>query len=250
MLRWVQSCPSTQDILAKSTPEVTAVATLDQTKGRGRRGRAWQSAMGSSLALSWRAPVAMLDVASLPLISLAAGVALYRWVSKVNSTGSHDYDAVSQLHLKWPNDLLFEKRKIAGILCEGRIDQAGQSVLVGIGLNLSKHPSFPPMSSSLDEVISTMTEYDHFKESWILEKTPQLIVELERSVHELISKPNDLLDRWRRYGLPLGEPLKAAGYVGRYGGINDQGALLLDIGQRVISVEGGEVNLISSIPNQ
>ena len=99
-----------------------------QTQGRGRRGRQWQSPYGQSIYLS---AVAEFDggAAALEGLSLAVGVALVRALKRA---GAND------VGLKWPNDILADGRKLAGILLEMSGDVAGVcQVVVGIGLNVS-----------------------------------------------------------------------------------------------------------------
>jgi BirA family transcriptional regulator, biotin operon repressor / biotin---[acetyl-CoA-carboxylase] ligase len=99
-----------------------------QTAGRGRRGRTWVSPYGSNIYLS---AVAEFEggAAALEGLSLAVGVALVRALSSVGVEG---------VQLKWPNDLLWQGKKLAGILLEMSGDVAGPcQVVVGIGLNIS-----------------------------------------------------------------------------------------------------------------
>ena len=80
----------------------------EQTEGRGRRGRSWVSPFGSSIYLSifWSYPS---GPAHLSALSLAAGVAV---VDGLKALG------VAQVGLKWPNDILWDGRKLAGLLLE------------------------------------------------------------------------------------------------------------------------------------
>ena len=140
---WLTHCESTQDELWRASHEVTAIATAHQTSGRGRHGRVWRSEPGQSLALSWRAPIIDLEVKMLPLLSLAAGVAVHRWLCRFVLPRHID-----ELVLKWPNDILFQGRKLVGILCEGRLITinclARQHVVIGIGINLFSAPQLIP----------------------------------------------------------------------------------------------------------
>jgi BirA family biotin operon repressor/biotin-[acetyl-CoA-carboxylase] ligase len=106
----------------------SCVATNLQTKGRGRRGRNWHAGLGASLAFSllWRFDC---GAAALSGLSLAVGVALMR---ALHSMG------VSQAKLKWPNDVLINREKLAGILIELQGDMEGPSTaVIGIGINLN-----------------------------------------------------------------------------------------------------------------
>ena len=103
----------------------TVVAEL-QTQGRGRRGRAWHAGLGSALTFSllWRFDR---GAAALSGLSLAVGVALAR------ALAAHDVAT----ELKWPNDVLWQGRKLAGILIEMRGDMPGPSAaVIGVGLNV------------------------------------------------------------------------------------------------------------------
>jgi BirA family biotin operon repressor/biotin-[acetyl-CoA-carboxylase] ligase len=103
-----------------------------QTAGRGRRGRRWIAPFGASLALSlaWTFRDVARDMASL---SLCAGVAVVRALARLGACG---------VMLKWPNDVLFEGNKLAGILVELRAEAAGPAhVVIGIGLNVALSPA-------------------------------------------------------------------------------------------------------------
>jgi BirA family biotin operon repressor/biotin-[acetyl-CoA-carboxylase] ligase len=98
-----------------------------QTAGRGRRGRTWIApyASGICLSCSW---LFRESPSQLSALSLAVGVAILRALRGVRVEGAA---------LKWPNDVLYEGRKLGGILCELRAEAAGPAyVVIGIGLNV------------------------------------------------------------------------------------------------------------------
>ena len=110
------------------------IAARRQTAGRGRRGRAWVSAPGNlyaSLLLVDAAPSAQL-----PGICFVAALALHdALLDAVHGL------APAQLKLKWPNDVLLDAKKIAGILVEGTALAMGRSATaIGIGVNCRHHP--------------------------------------------------------------------------------------------------------------
>ena len=241
---WMERCESTQDALRRQQSSTIALATFHQTQGRGRRGRTWVSPPRSSLALSWRAPTDSLEIEDLPLVSLAVGVALYQWIEGFVSIES---TSIEGLHLKWPNDLLFDGRKLAGILCEAAIiPPSTREVIVGVGVNLRRHELIPPQSATLDEICSVdlITESD-------LREAPRGVERLLSLLHEsLIQLTIDrkvLLNQWRESSLPIGTSLSTAGQHGLYRGINHRGALQLDIEGRVLTVESGEVALVGEL---
>jgi BirA family biotin operon repressor/biotin-[acetyl-CoA-carboxylase] ligase len=116
---------------ALGAPHASCVAASLQTRGRGRRGRVWQSGLGASLTFSllWRFQS---GAAALSGLSLAVGVAMVR---------SFRAFGIAEAQLKWPNDLVVERqgqfRKLAGILIELQGDMEGPSAaVIGIGVNL------------------------------------------------------------------------------------------------------------------
>lgn len=114
-------------LAAGGHPHGACVAAELQTSGRGRRGRAWQAGLGNSLTFSvlWRFDC---GAGALSGLSLAVGVALMRALRELGVTGAG---------LKWPNDVLHDKQKLAGILIELQGDMDGPTAaVIGIGLNL------------------------------------------------------------------------------------------------------------------
>ncbi len=112
--------------------EGSAVVAEEQTAGRGTKGRSWHSPPGTGLYATFifRPP------AGPALLPLAIGVALHEAAA----------EAAPAVRLKWPNDLVWEGRKIAGVLCEAGTDGRGSRfVLAGIGINVGQGPGdFPP----------------------------------------------------------------------------------------------------------
>ena len=119
--RYVEVCPSTQRLLRPDDPEGAVAVAEEQTEGRGRLGRRWLAPPGTSLLCSLllrpRVPAPRL-----PELSLVAGAACAGAISTVGALTPA---------VKFPNDVLVEGRKVAGILAEAK---AGHVVL-GIGVN-------------------------------------------------------------------------------------------------------------------
>lgn len=113
--------------IAADAPHGAVLAAEMQTHGRGRRGRTWHAGLGGGLSFSllWRFNQ---GVGSLSGLSLAVGVALIRALRQAG---------VDDATLKWPNDVLHNYRKLAGILIEVQGDMLGPSAaVIGIGLNV------------------------------------------------------------------------------------------------------------------
>lgn len=102
-----------------------------QSEGRGRRGRRWRTPLGGGLCLSvgWQFADTPRELAAL---TLAVGVIARRALTRACGLA---------VGLKWPNDLVFEDRKLGGILLELRAEaQGGCHVVAGIGLNIALPP--------------------------------------------------------------------------------------------------------------
>src|SRR5215471_1826954 len=105
------SLGSTNDHLKEmvGAPEFTCVVADEQTAGRGRRARTWHSTPGDGLYLSILLLPESDSSSKLPLISLLAAVAVAETLIE---------RGVSEVDIKWPNDVLVNDRKICGILAE------------------------------------------------------------------------------------------------------------------------------------
>jgi BirA family biotin operon repressor/biotin-[acetyl-CoA-carboxylase] ligase len=106
----------------------------EQTAGRGRSDHQWHSAAGEGLYLSvlLRPQLPVADLVWLPLL---AGLATHRAISEVTALSAD---------LRWPNDILIESRKVAGILVEAQTESARTTAaVIGIGINIHQR-RFPP----------------------------------------------------------------------------------------------------------
>ena len=127
-LNVMDECDSTNAELHRrqDAPHGSALACEHQRAGRGRRGNAWHSGVGSSLtfSLKWRFSQ---GAAGLSGLSLAVSVAVVEALEGLGYRG---------IHLKWPNDLLHDGKKLGGILVEVSGDMQGPgTAIIGIGLN-------------------------------------------------------------------------------------------------------------------
>ena len=107
--------------------QATVCVAEVQTAGRGRKGRSWVAPFGGSICLSlgWQFTE---SPPTLPALSLAIGIAVVRVLRRMGASAAG---------LKWPNDILWQGRKLAGILIEMRGESAGPArVVIGLGLNV------------------------------------------------------------------------------------------------------------------
>jgi BirA family biotin operon repressor/biotin-[acetyl-CoA-carboxylase] ligase len=115
-------------LAADGAPDGTVVVADSQAAGRGRRGRAWLDEPGASLLAS----IVLrprLEPARLPGLSLAAAVAVAEALTRTAGVSPR---------LKWPNDVLVNGRKLAGILLETRLSGERPTTILGVGVNLSQ----------------------------------------------------------------------------------------------------------------
>lgn len=109
-----------------------AVRAHRQTAGRGQRGSAWLSAPGKNLTASWMLYPDALPVSVVFLLNMVASLAVTEWLKQQLPTSA-------ELQIKWPNDILVDGKKIAGILIETQLQKRQiSSACVGIGLNVGQ----------------------------------------------------------------------------------------------------------------
>jgi len=200
-----------RELAAAGAPHGTLVTTGLQTAGRGRQGRTWTAPAGRALLMS-------LVLRSFDgLTPLRAGLAVADL-------------AGADARVKWPNDVLVDGRKVAGILVEAR-PQEGWAVL-GIGVNVAVSPADLPV-----ETAGTLGRAPHELESTLAE----LLAGLET---RLTQPPGDVFAALRERDALLDRPVAWAGGEGIAAGIDDGGALLVRrAGGDVVALDAGEVHL-------
>ena len=200
-------------LAASGAPHGTLVTAAAQSAGRGRQGRTWSAPPGTALLMS----VVIRDPT--PLLSLAAGVA----VAEVASPAAR---------IKWPNDVLLEDRKVAGILVEGR-PQEGWAVL-GIGVNVAVDPAdLPP---ELRATAGTLGRPPGDVEV-VLEA---LLTGLTR---QLGAPQAGVLAAVRARDALRGRAVRWAGGEGTARGIDDEGRLVVATAGGTLALVAGEVHL-------
>jgi len=206
-------------LAAAGAPHGTLVTAAAQTAGRGRQGRTWSAPPGRALLMSLvlRDPRRLLPLAGAVAVAEAAGPAA---------------------RIKWPNDVLVDGRKVAGILAEGR-PQEGWAVL-GVGLNVAvRAGDLPP---ELRATAGTLG----LEPSDVEPVLGRLLGALERML-ALGDEP--LVDAWRERDALLGREIAWAAGRGRAAGIDAGGRLVVDVeGGGRTALEAGEVHLHPPAP--
>lgn len=129
-----ESVASTQALFDRSEPEGAVAVAEVQTGGRGRLGRAWEAPLGSSILCS--VLLRPRPDAALPQLSLVTGLAAAEAVEDA-------LDLAAQI--KWPNDVMVNRRKVAGVLAEA-IEGV---VVVGIGINVNQDRADLPTAAAV-----------------------------------------------------------------------------------------------------
>lgn len=178
MTVWLRSTTSTMKdaaaLAARGEGHGTVVVAEEQSAGIGRHGHSWHSEAGAGLYISviLRLPL-VLD--GLPLLTMALGLAAQRAVDDV---------AGVTCDLRWPNDLLLNEKKIAGILVQTTDGRSGTAALIaGVGVNVNQR-TFPDELRPIATSLLIETGREHSKDAL-----------LERIVAESLEYANLLADR-------------------------------------------------------
>ena len=223
---------------------VPVCLTEKQTAGRGRRGRQWQTPYATAVALSLRWTFDS-GAGGLAGLSLAVGVAVLRAVF------GH---GVCNARLKWPNDLICGNAKLGGILIEIAGDAAGPcNVVIGVGLNIS---------NSTTDIASSMHGIEQDWTDMISQQSGPQRVSRNQIAADLVSRLLEALFLFQEQGfrafmqayaehdalagrnisvLQGGEEIR-----GIAGGVDETGRLLLNVGEKVVAVNSGDVSVRAS----
>ena len=219
-----EACESTQGLLEPSHPEGAAAACEEQTAGRGRLGRNWTAPRGTAVLCS-----VLLHPPSgrrLQELSLVAGVA-------VANTVEVALDLAVQI--KWPNDVLVDRRKVAGVLAEAR----DGSVTIGIGLNVNQSREELPRTESPEAASLLTVDAVRRERAPILAR---LLLELEGAYDRWLGGDLDALYvELAPRDFLRGRPVIVDGAPAVAAGIDRSGRLLLDVAGERRSIESGEV---------
>jgi BirA family transcriptional regulator, biotin operon repressor / biotin---[acetyl-CoA-carboxylase] ligase len=240
-LHYLETCPSTNTwAIAHSTHlnHGDVVFTQHQTAGRGQRDRTWHSPAG---VLTASIILDEIPAMQLPTMSLAAGLAVIYAVEDLVQDGQ------GRLRLKWPNDVLFEGRKLAGILCEASSTGAMGRVVVGVGLNrcvdfsaqdwgdIAFRPtSLHQISDQVPEELALLERLRHY----LLESAGLLRFQ-DLSGQGLGGLLPALQSRDALLGQTITVELGAEQITGEAAGIGDRGHLLLRL-------SGGQIQVLAS----
>ena len=211
-------------LAAEGAPDRTVVVADSQAAGRGRRGRVWQDEPGASLLVSILLRP-RLTPAQLPTLSLTAGVAVAEALASA---------AGLDARLKWPNDVLVDGRKLAGILLESR--GLAPVVALGIGVNITQRAFPPELAERATSVHLAGGACD--RDTLLAALLGPLDFWRGRLEREGFAP---VRERWRALAHTLGRTVTVDGVTGVAVDVDDDGALLLEVDGRRQRVVAGEV---------
>ena len=217
-------------------PHGSCLAAELQRHGRGRRGRIWHASLGGALTFSvlWRFNQ---GAGYLSGLSLAVGVALMRALIGSN---------IADVALKWPNDVLHNYRKLAGVLIELQGEALGPStVIIGIGLNLRLPDR---VKEQIDQAVVD------------IDAISTVIPDRNRLFAQILSQLADVLqqfeaggfaalrEEWLRYHVYQDKPVSIAlpngtRQLGQVVGVSEDGALLVRTANGIQQYASGEISL-------
>jgi len=219
------------ELIPRGFPEGTLVLAEEQERGRGRRGRAWSSPprQGIYASLLLRPPV---SASLMPLVSFAASLGIARTLGE---------RLEMKAEIKWPNDLLIDGRKVAGLLAEARGGEESPAVVVGMGLNVNQsREDFP--EELRDGVTSLRLASGRIWDRTLL--LADLLARWEEEHFRLVERGGtETVARWERYsalrdGAAVRADLDGEVLHGRFRGLTPLGEMRLEM-------EGGNVRRVA-----
>ena len=196
------------------TNKVQLCLAREQTQGKGQYGRQWESQKDSSILFSIRRNFP--QECDLNGLSLVVGLAIVKVLEKEC--------LVEGFKIKWPNDIYFEGKKLAGVLLESQIQSKNQSVVIGVGINyaLDQSMTFEIPWTDLAKITKTLPD--------IKLLTAEIINNiLVMSEHFSAFGFNDFRSDWKRYDMLQGKTVMCTdlkdSFEGKVVGVTSQGAL-------------------------
>ncbi len=217
-------------------PEGSLVLSETQNSGRGRLSRGWFSPASKGIWLSvvLRPPFNPCDA---PKCTLLAAVAVTKAIRRI---------AQIECGIKWPNDILYNGKKIVGILTEMSAEMdAINYIVIGMGINVNiNKEEFPPELLEIATSLSIITGR-HIPRLALLNA---VLTELEEAYTAAIQRGfTEMLNEWRQLSITLGQQVNVMGggktFGGRAADIDSDGALLVETESGMEKVLAGDVSI-------
>lgn len=236
-LHWdIDSTSSEIQRRASSLPDLSMILAESQSAGRGRRGRSWLSPPGLNIYLSC---LKRFDAgfASLSGLSLAVGVIVMRALSALGIAGAG---------LKWPNDVLSDGGKLAGILVELSGEYQGPcAAIIGVGLNVRLTPALREQAGQpVNDLVSLAGGVAPDRNQVAATLIGALVEGLRQFEREGFAA---FIDEYASHDLLRGQPLRVQGALGEWegtgAGVDARGALLLQTRDGLRSIDSADVSV-------
>jgi BirA family biotin operon repressor/biotin-[acetyl-CoA-carboxylase] ligase len=219
-----ESCESTQRLLGAGLPEGTVAVCDVQTGGRGRLGRTWEAPPGKAVlcSLLLKPP----RDRSAPELSLVGGIAVAETVERATGLAAQ---------IKWPNDVMLNRRKVAGVLAE----VAGEAIALGVGLNVNQRLEELPAGARVQPASLYTTDGVQRERAGLL---GDLVAALERSYDLWLEGGLDALyDGLGARDFLRGRKIILDGEAGVGVGIDRAGRFEVEVDGERRLIESGEV---------
>jgi len=224
----INQSPSTNDNAFEAIEQnrVPLIWTLNQTKGRGSRGRSWISPAWASLAMSLGLAGHPTNLAGYPPPPTHFPYPIFAGLAVHDALVTLFPNLGSKLRLKWPNDLVLGDKKLCGILCESRWQGSSKVLIViGVGINLKQHPemvSIPKPWTSLEQ------EGIQVDPAILVHQIAHSFTELSAATANQICASWEALSLWPK-GLDLEVTNSGVSLRGRFMGLDESGGLELQL---------------------
>ncbi|MBQ3114788.1 MAG: biotin--[Clostridia bacterium] len=221
--------PSTNTyVLSNKTDAGDIVVAVTQTKGKGRAGKQWVSNTNSiamSISLDPKIPPS-----KLPAVPLIFGVAVCSVIREISQI-----DAM----IKWPNDIVYNGKKLCGILCEAKTEDGNVvSVVCGAGINVND----TEFSKEIESIATSLK-----KETGKTFDRNEIIYKIANAFNSLVSIGYTIPDSFSELCVNIGRDVVAIANSkkvnGRCKGVDENGALIITTDGGEITVNSGEVSV-------
>lgn len=232
------------ELAAEGAPEGVMILARHQSAGRGRLGRTWVSPIDAGLCMSLilRPKTPQTQI---PLLTIATGIAVADAIRDVCGL---------DVGLKWVNDIIYDRRKVGGILAEmpaltnatAAAKQLPQAVIVGIGINVNLKPDEIP-----EELIHKLDSLARIKGEDVNANSIAAAIANQFEKTSALLDPStaqQLTDRWRALSITIGQTIETVNSDSKIEGkavdITDSGALIVELadGSRK-TLHAGEISI-------
>ncbi|MDP4680428.1 MAG: biotin--[acetyl-CoA-carboxylase] ligase [Cyclobacteriaceae bacterium] len=223
-----------QNLLADhKTLEGEVVITANQTKGKGQRGNSWESEAGKNLHYSIILKPGFIKVSDQFSLHIISSLAIYD--ALFNNLGN-------KLTIKWPNDIYYLDKKLAGILIENSVrSYSMENTVIGIGLNVNQLTFKSPNATSLREIC--MQKFD------INDLAEDILLNLERRYLQIKNGLTKQL--YQEYSMRLYKLNSAhffkdnlESFRGEIVGVNQMGQLLIQVNDEIRQYAFQEIEFV------